>query len=106
MTRDKRRRKKEGRTSAVTYIFNDEGRKSRRRVHIPRGTRLLRNVIYSHGETPKRVRGKEVHSWVYVYSADDQCADKYSPVVWIRRRKVMVRKAKSRSLIDKILRWF
>ena len=65
----------------VHYIFDDEGKKTKKTTYIPKGHKLMLNVTYNKWELPKKYRKFPIVDFVQVYSADDEDGDRWSPIV-------------------------
>lgn len=69
----------------VPFIFDDEGKKSKIYLKVPRGCKFLRNIKHSGKSKPTSIKGRKVIGWVNTYSAFDAINDVYSPIVMLRR---------------------
>lgn len=101
MNYQRRRTKRKKHRYRVPYTFNDEGRKLKLYVRVPKGCKFLKRIECNYGRLPKTIRGKEVVKWVNVYSADDAVADRFSPIVMLRNNYSR-RKKKPKSLLTRL----
>lgn len=86
----------------VPYIFNDEGKKQKRLLRVPRGCKFLYNArinIFPGEKEPRYYKGHKVMDWIYVYSADDAEADEYAPIIELKKEDFSLR------LFERIVRF-
>jgi len=65
----------------VHYTFDDEGRKTKKTIYIPKNYKLMLNITYNKWENPKKYKGFPIIDFVQVHSADDEDGDRWSPIV-------------------------
>ena len=70
----------------VSFIFNNEGKKKKKFLRVPRGCKFLYKVRYGYKPRPSFYKGNKVIGWVNVYSADDAEGDEFAPIVRIKMR--------------------
>lgn len=104
MVRTKHRvNKRKRKYNVIPYTFDDDGKKQKKLMRVPLNCVFLKRVRYggSLKDMPDTHNGQKVYGWVYMYSADDQEGDEWSPIV-VRIKK----QGKNTTIWTKIVKLF